>query len=46
LKDDEDIEQLKELPREDLLSIYCERLVYGVLTATDKSRPISEGGER
>jgi hypothetical protein len=45
LKDAEDIEQLKELPREDLLSIYCERLVYGVLTATDKTRAIGDGGE-
>jgi hypothetical protein len=37
LKDAEDIEQLKGLSREELLSIYCERLVYAI--AADKKQP-------
>jgi hypothetical protein len=36
LKDAEDIAELKNLPHKDLLSIYCERLVYGFLATENK----------
>lgn len=39
MKDAADFEQIKDLPREELLSIRCERLVYGVMQASPIFQP-------
>jgi hypothetical protein len=40
MKGAEDFHQLELLMREDLLSIYCERLVYGVMRSAAANKPV------
>jgi hypothetical protein len=47
MKDAEDIAQLEHMSREDLLSVYCERLVYGVLQIAPQTKaPHAGEGDR
>jgi hypothetical protein len=42
MKDAPDFEQLKDLTREELLSIRCERLVYGIMQTSPIFQPKQE----